>query len=389
MNSSYSQPWLYLPLEHLVNVCWAYKEKQIGTLSLRLFLFHVLQSRSRAVAAQSIADKLGVGTKTLRKAQLQLERVGLITPADTNATSIQFADLLPEAAQMASEMKTNTTRRIPIPSRLLGVLAQHRRPAEIISTLAHIIRCSFSKNRNLNCEGLVSASWVARVFGLSREAVHRARKWMLTMSIFTKQSGVPDHALKKEGEGFCFNVSAWIPALGSKLSGVGRFSPYIKITKSTTSTHKASSYLRSGSLRKQASKPDFRNLKDQDLGSQTLRMQVCEQVIAAGFLENSIDARALAHSALVCAAKMPANRVRKSRGAYAMFIIRNARRDLIPDWIHADVRSLYSNQRRADRQLYRAPRGTVVESKPRRPLKLWEQVLARKRARILGTAAVL
>jgi hypothetical protein len=105
---------------------------------------------------------------------------------------------------IARETGTSASRPVPIPRRIIRLLARHGKPSEVVATLAHLIRCLFKRGRTITTRGFVRAEWVARVFGVSLRAVYGARRWLSSLGVLDQ---VPVHQLVMNRHGALFRVA--------------------------------------------------------------------------------------------------------------------------------------------------------------------------------------
>jgi hypothetical protein len=111
---------------------------------------------------------------------------------------------LPEGEELASKLGTAGKRPVPLPRRLIRVLAKHGKPAEVIAAIAHLIRCLFKRGQGINLQGFVRAEWVAEVFGVSVRAVYAARAWLIGLQVLAQ---LPLHQYVMNKHGALFRVA--------------------------------------------------------------------------------------------------------------------------------------------------------------------------------------
>lgn len=66
-------------------------------------------------------------------------------------------------------------RRVPVPRRMLRVLANTARPVFIATVLGHLLRCQFARGGQVASSGLCKASWISAVFEVDVRNVKAAR----------------------------------------------------------------------------------------------------------------------------------------------------------------------------------------------------------------------
>ena len=168
-----------IPAAHLALAWWAYREKFIRLADLRVW-FAAWEMRARRCRLPSPLprryglrelDRLtGLAPKRLKAALRRLEAAGLLRwsesaiefPAPSEALAVldgdgfrRFLDAIP-----------NHQRRVPVPRRILRLLAGGCRPALIATILGHLLRCLYLKGGQFQEVGRVKASWIADTFGV-------------------------------------------------------------------------------------------------------------------------------------------------------------------------------------------------------------------------------
>src|SRR5262249_25563386 len=70
----------------------------------------------------------------------------------------------------------NNRRLVPVPRRMLRLLASAARPALVATVFAHLLRCLYSRGGRFSARGRCKASWVADTFGVALSRVKAARR---------------------------------------------------------------------------------------------------------------------------------------------------------------------------------------------------------------------
>ena len=70
---------------------------------------------------------------------------------------------------------------MPVPRRILRLLAGGARPALIATILGHLLRCLYLKSGKCSARGRVKASWIAETFGVGLRRVKEARQELIAM----------------------------------------------------------------------------------------------------------------------------------------------------------------------------------------------------------------
>ena len=109
----------------------------------------------------------------------KLVAVGLLREVST--TSIEFATepgelrFLPETLDATLDLISHPDRRVPVPRRIIRLIASGARRTLIATILGHLIRCLFYKRGECHPKGCCKASWIALVFGVSESCVKKQR----------------------------------------------------------------------------------------------------------------------------------------------------------------------------------------------------------------------
>lgn len=81
--------------------------------------------------------------------------------------------------QHATRTVSHPARRVPVPRRVLRLLANSTRPVFIATVLGHLLRCLFSRGGRIASAGLCKSSWIADVFGVDERNVKAARRELI------------------------------------------------------------------------------------------------------------------------------------------------------------------------------------------------------------------
>lgn len=173
----------------LLAAWWAYKRRTIRLADLRAwFACCELMAQRRASGAKSefrpaeshVACMTAVDLPATAASLRRLAAAGLVTVGE-NGLSIpdEFAvELSPprDPAQHALAQVRHHARRVPVPRRMLRVLATSTRPVFIATVLGHLLRCLFFRGGKVASSGLCKSSWIAEVFGVDERNVKAARR---------------------------------------------------------------------------------------------------------------------------------------------------------------------------------------------------------------------
>jgi hypothetical protein len=183
-----------IPVVHLAMAWWCYRAKLIRLADLRVW-FAAWEMRARRCRRPSplprrfglaeLRGLTGLSPRRLGESLRRLRAAGLLAwsestigfPASTEAVPLpdraafdRFLDRLP-----------NHRRRVPVPRRILRLLAGGARPALIATILGHLFRCLYVKGGKCLPVGRVKASWIADTFGIGLRRVKQARQELIAL----------------------------------------------------------------------------------------------------------------------------------------------------------------------------------------------------------------
>ena len=131
----------------------------------------------------SVASKVGI-----RRELNSLKRANLLNFTQDAITITETP--LPHAQELllATSGKRKATRPIPVPRRILRLLATSSKPTLVKTLLAHLLRglSIAPKTGEINSRGTVKASWIAELFSCSIRAVKLARLELIELGIISK-----------------------------------------------------------------------------------------------------------------------------------------------------------------------------------------------------------
>src|SRR5262249_38772534 len=132
-----------------------------------------------------LARLTGLAPRRLKAALRRLETakllrwseaaIGFPAPAET------LAELDGDGFRRFLDRIPHHHRRVPVPRRILRLLADGCRPALIATILGHLLRCLYMKGGVFQEVGRVKASWIAEVFGVGLRRVKQARRELVAM----------------------------------------------------------------------------------------------------------------------------------------------------------------------------------------------------------------
>src|SRR5512135_1589820 len=190
----------FFTVTQLVMAWTALREAQIGLKELRVY-FALAEMRSRRCGCQDgdpppeftplEIRKLVGGAGGEREAVHKLVAIGLLR--EVTKTNIEFATdpselrFEPETLEATLDGIKNHDRRVPVPRRIVRLIAGGARRTLIATILGHLIRCMFYKRGLCHPKGCVKASWIADVFGISERAVKAQRQHLVALGWLVPQ----------------------------------------------------------------------------------------------------------------------------------------------------------------------------------------------------------
>jgi hypothetical protein len=204
---------------------WLYRgPKRIGIADLRVFFaclkehegrraFKIISGKNEfpcRFTIKRLARLTGMPAKRVRESLRRLQAVRLVVWTEA---AIGFApspdcilvDDLAGFWEMMGKVENNT-RRLPIPRRMLNVLAGGARPALVATVLGHLVWCLYivgrREARRFKIRGRCKTSWIADVFGVALRRVKEARaelvRWRFLEILPSRQRPLNLHGAKVE-----------------------------------------------------------------------------------------------------------------------------------------------------------------------------------------------
>lgn len=178
--------FVFVSATGLLATWWAYKRGRIGFRDFRVWLasHELVAQRCRLEKGrlprfqidelQSLVG--GEGGQHLRASVRRLQSESLLKWSETSIRQADRFDRLTEEAQAFVSRVTNHRRRIPVPRRLLRLLAAESRPVFVATAIGHLLRCMYYRNHQCSPSGLCKASWIADRLEVDERNVKAARK---------------------------------------------------------------------------------------------------------------------------------------------------------------------------------------------------------------------
>lgn len=183
-----------IPVVHLALAWWAYHEKLIRLVDLRVW-FAAWEMRARRCRSSiPLPHRFGLGEfqgltglspRRLKESLRRLKAAGLLSWSESTVEFPASPDIVPlgdrEGFRRFLDQIPNHKRLVPVPRRILRLLAGGARPALIATILGHLVRCLYLRGGKCLARGRVKASWIADVFGVSLRRVKHARKELIAL----------------------------------------------------------------------------------------------------------------------------------------------------------------------------------------------------------------
>lgn len=176
----------------LIAAWLAYKQRSIRLMDLRAwFACCELVAQRRASGANSrfcpreahVARMTEVDLPATAAALRRLAASGLLALGENGISVPDEFNVelwLPsDSSRYALAQVRHHARRVPVPRRMLRVLATSTRPVLIATVLGHLLRCLFFRSGKVASSGLCKSSWIAEVFGVDERNVKAARRELI------------------------------------------------------------------------------------------------------------------------------------------------------------------------------------------------------------------
>jgi hypothetical protein len=213
-----------ISITQLMMAWCAFREGHIGLKELRVYFALVEMKARRCILAEGQTPEFaieelrklvgGAGGEVLRESLRRLSRVGLVL--NLSKETIELATDLDELTfdttpvREALDKIPHHDRLVPVPRRVIRLIAGGARRTLIATLLGHMIRCLFYRGGKVHPSGVVKAPWVADVFGVSERQVHLQRQHLVELGLLVRLD-TPQRVLNRHGQWFAFDLD-WSPA---------------------------------------------------------------------------------------------------------------------------------------------------------------------------------
>lgn len=216
--------FVFVSATGLLATWWAYKRGLIQFRDFRVWLATHELTAQRCVLEKGRVPRFrveelgaligGVGGEHLRASVRRLEAIGVLSWSEQRLVTLGSLDAMRTAAteelQVAVESVTNHRRKIPVPRRLLRLLARSTRPVLVATALGHLLRCMYYRKGQCAPSGLCKASWIAANFEVDERNVKAARQELESLGILLRDPA-SQYRLNRWGVPMRFNLEWEIP----------------------------------------------------------------------------------------------------------------------------------------------------------------------------------
>jgi hypothetical protein len=193
------------------------------------------------------------------------------------------------ASELLEELaaKRSPTRPIPVPRRILRLLARPGRASTAVVILAYVLRGLTLDRRTgeVRGRGSVKASWIAEAYGLSMRSVRAARADMVRLGLIGRDRASSQWKLNRTGAYFSWNL-AWSGAsrvAPRRAAPASHPAPLIERPETPNGSRRDQKPAGSGVLRK----PDIRSVREEDLRRLDTLDELYRQAVRARILDGT------------------------------------------------------------------------------------------------------
>lgn len=214
----------------LARLWWAYRKQQLRFADVRAYLgcqellarrCTMRRGRVPRFTTLELHAVTGLSVRRLGPTLRRLERAGLLTWSEN---AIRFPSAPQARSGVTSEdfeaflaLIPNNRRLVPVPRRMLRLLASAARPALLATVLGHLLRCLYSRQGTCSGRGRCKASWIADTFGVAQSRVKAARRELIDQGWLVRlEAG--QWALNRWGLLVEINL-AWVPGAAPGAAG--------------------------------------------------------------------------------------------------------------------------------------------------------------------------
>ncbi len=193
-------------------VWWGFRTKLLRASDLRVYFACHLAVAARCrtgpgreprYSLGELARLTGAGEKSVRTSIRRLETSGLLVWSESGISFASSPDALPVSDLSGFwamfEKLPNRKRLVPVPRRILRLVAAGASSNLIATILGHLIRCLYYwPDEGCRSQGSCKSSWIASVFGISLRGAKSARSELVQLGWLVRQDA-PQWRLNRNG----------------------------------------------------------------------------------------------------------------------------------------------------------------------------------------------
>lgn len=211
--------YVLVPVSVLLAVWLGYRRGELEFLDVRAWLatFEVVARRGRIRGGRvvrfertELAVLLKGSDRAVNRSLERLAATGFLCWSERAISWPRTVGLQDVDLQKMLRLTVNVRRRLPVPRHLLCELLRESRPARLATSLGHLLRCLYIRERQCESGGACKASWVAKLFGVSERSVQRERKRLIKLGLLQKLDA-SQRQLNSSGLRVIVNLT-WRPA---------------------------------------------------------------------------------------------------------------------------------------------------------------------------------
>lgn len=182
----------------LLSIWWAYRQGIVTLRDLRVWLacFELTARRCQMecgrAARYTVAELQQLtdssSETTLRRSIGRLRQAGYLSWSESQVEAgMPSPGLYDDAGDIETFLGQvpNHRRKIPVPRRILRMLAKDGSKVMVATVFGHLLRCLYYRQRACRPSGTCKASWIAETFGVDLRNVKAARKALVASGLLT------------------------------------------------------------------------------------------------------------------------------------------------------------------------------------------------------------
>ena len=200
-----------IPARQIAALWWAYKKGRFTAAGFRAWAAAQEAVARRCIIPRGKVPRFEIeelraltqlSRKRLGEAIRGLDDAGLL---NLRPDAIEFGDGRDHDHDHGDDFRhfldaiPNRRRLVPVPRRVLRLIAQGARPALVAVLFAHLLRCLYIRDGQCDGRGRCKASWVAQTFGVDLRRVKDARRELVAIGWLAPVEGDPQWARNRWG----------------------------------------------------------------------------------------------------------------------------------------------------------------------------------------------